>query len=177
MNSGRLTGPVALAAAALFVAACGSDSSGGTVSQPSTPPSQGSSGGGTSASANVACKLLTSTEVNSFAPPDGNLKAVSTGGGPQQNSGATDQICGWAFWSGGGVNQGTEEGYLLIDLSCGPGAAQAVLSDEVASPTFTIGPTTADIGLTRGIGSQGVGDPQSVLSNAVNAAKALNACG
>lgn len=168
------------AALAMLATACGHSSSPASASAPSASSAAtaaASSGGNNPASVDVACKLLTMTEVNTFAPPDGNLHAVVTGSGPLKSGGTTDHVCGYAFWTGGAVNQGTEDGDILVDLACGPDAANSMLSDEVSSPLFTIGSTTAAIGLTRGLGSSGTGDPQAVLNNAVSVAKAINACG
>lgn len=168
------------AALAMLATACGQSPSPGSASGPSASSSAAaaaSSGGNSPVSGDVAWNLLTMTEANTVAPPGGNLHAVVTGSGPMKFSGTTDYVCGYAFWTGGAVNQGTEDGYILVDLACGPGAANSMLSDEVSSPLFTIGSTTAAIGLTRGTASSGAGDPQAVLSNAVSVAQAINACG
>jgi hypothetical protein len=149
----------------------------GAQANPSSSPSA-STGGNTSAS-DVACKLITRSQADTFAPPDANppLQAVVTGSGSHQfSAGTTDYVCGLAFWTGGAVNQGREDGWMGFDLACGPNAASTVLGDEVSTPTFTVGGITAAMGLTRFAGSSGTGDPQAVLSSAESVAKSINAC-
>jgi hypothetical protein len=140
----------------------------------------GNTSGNPSASKNVACQLMTTSDANQFAPPDANppLHAVVTGSGSHQfTAGTTDYVCGFAFWTGGAVNQGMEDGWVMLDIACGPAAASTVLGDEVNTSTFDIGGTTAAIGLTRYRGSVGTGNPQAVLGNAERVAQRINACG
>jgi hypothetical protein len=150
-----------------------------TLSSSPTASTGGNTSGNTPAS-DVACKLITRAQADTFAPPDANppLHAVVTGSGSHQfSAGTTDYICGFAFWTGDAVNQGMEDGSMVLDLACGPNASNSMLSDEVNTPTFTIGSTTAAIGLTRYKSSSGTGDPQAVLSSAESVAKSINACG
>lgn len=152
---------------------------GATQASPSSSTSA-TTGGNTSASKDVACKLMTTSDANQFAPPDANppLHAVITGSGSHQfTTGTTDYVCGYAFWTGGAVNQGMEDGWVVLDIACGPAAASTVLGDELNTSTFDIGGTTAAIGLTRYRGSVGTGNPQAVLSNAKRVAQRINACG
>ena len=171
---------VAVAVWTLAVAACSSATSGANPSSSASATTGGNTSGNSSASKDVACKLLTTTQANQFAPPDANppLHAVVTGSGSHQfDPGTTDYVCGFAFWTGGAVNQGMEDGSIVFDLACGPNASNTVLGDEVSSSTFTIGGTTAAVGLTRYRGSVGTGNPQAVLSSAESVAKSINACG
>jgi hypothetical protein len=151
-----------------------------------SPSSSASIGGNTAkAASDVACKLISTSVISAtFPPPDSHgLNAVEMGHGPlkSQVANATDYVCGYDFWVGNVVNQGgAPDGYVLVTLSCGPGAGQdATLTDDVSSPTFTSGGMTAAVGVTRGGGSVGTGSQtvHQVLANAATVAQRINACG
>lgn len=154
---------------------------------PASPPSAstgGNTSGSSSVSNDVACKLISASVISAtFPPPDSNgLKAIEMGHGSLKSkvADATDYTCGYDFWTGNVVNQaGSPDGYVLVNLSCGPGAGQdATLTDDFSSSTFTSGGMTAAVGVTLGGGSAGTGSQtvQQVLANAATVAQRTNAC-
>lgn len=140
-----------------------------------------STGGNSSGSSpkDIACKLLTTPQVNQFEPPDTHgLTPIQTGAGTlHQQPGTTDYVCGFNWWSGNSYGSGTEDGAILIDLACGPNASASMVSTEKNGPTFTTNGITAAVGMTRLLGSQGTGNPQQVLSEAQATAQRIHACG